>query len=225
MTNAGERFTEIAARLRQGDQPSPETVRTVLSWFGAQRRSVWIVERIQSALKSAGLETIPDVWSTYLDGQLRFTLRADSADKLTPAPLVDTRAQAQTVTVIPADPTYRLARLPSANVTPLSVHPDDSLELAIGHMIKKDFSQLPIMEGERTLKGIISWASIAKRQGLGVPVSKVRDCIARLETARQAVREVTPILTSALENFSRYVPPEPLPLLRTYFQCGREVKE
>src|SRR6266545_7760335 len=33
------------------------------------------------------------------------------------------------------------------------------------------------MEGERTLKGIISWASIGRRQGLGVPVSRVRDCI------------------------------------------------
>lgn len=173
MTNPGDRFSEIAARLRQGEQPSPETVRTVLSWFGAQRRSTWIVERIRNALKSAGLETTPDIWSTYLDGNLRFVLRDDGVDKPTQAPLAGAQPS---VTVTPTDPTYRLARLTSANVPPLSVHPDNPLELAISHMIKKDFSQLPIMEGERTLKGIISWASIAKRQGLGVQVSKVRDC-------------------------------------------------
>ena len=173
MTNPENRFNEIAAQLRQGEQPSPETVRTILSWFGAQRRSTWIVGRIRNALKRAGLETIPDIWSTYLDGNLRFVLRDDDVEKPTQASLSGAQPS---VTATPTDPTYRLARLPSANVPPLSVHPDNPLELAISHMIKKDFSQLPIMEGERTLKGIISWASIAKRQGLGVQVSKVRDC-------------------------------------------------
>ena len=43
-------------------------------------------------------------------------------------------------------------------------------------MMKQDFSQLPILETPRTLKGVISWASIARRQSLGVPVAKVRDC-------------------------------------------------
>jgi hypothetical protein len=110
MTNPGDRFSEIAARLRQGEEPSPETVRTVLSWFGAQRRGAWVVGRIRSALKSAGLETVPEVSSTYLDGQLRFALRDDTADKQTQAPLADASAQTA-VTVLPADPTYRLARM------------------------------------------------------------------------------------------------------------------
>ncbi|MCI0678620.1 MAG: CBS domain-containing protein, partial [Actinobacteria bacterium] len=125
--------------------------------------------------------TTPDVWSTYLDGHLRFTLKEERSDEPSPAPIVETivetNAEPQATTVAPADPTYRLARLPSANATPLSVHPDDPLQLAVSHMIKKDFSQLPVMETPYRLKGIISWASIARRQCLGIAVSTVRDCI------------------------------------------------
>lgn len=180
MTTPDERFHEIADQLRQGT-PRSESVRTVLSWFGFQRRSAWVVDRIRTALKNAGLETNPDVWSTYLDGHLRFTLREDRAEEPSPAPvtetIVETSAEPQATIVAPSDPTYRLARLPSANATPVSAHPDDPLQLAVSQMIKKDFSQLPVMETPYKLKGIISWASIARRQCLGIAVSKVGDCI------------------------------------------------
>ncbi len=180
MTSPDDRLRGIAEQLHQGKQPAPETVRTVLSWFGGQRRGSWVVGRIRDALKNAGLQTTPDVWSTYLDGYLRFSLRDESSDKASPAPVIETVAQinaeVQALPLTPADPTYRLSRLESSNMPPLSVHPDDSLELAVSHMIRKDFSQLPVMEGQRTLKGVVSWASIARRQCLGVQVSKVRDC-------------------------------------------------
>lgn len=202
MTNSDDRFREIAEQLRQGTARS-ESVRTVLSWFGFQRRSAWVVGQIRSALKNAGLETTPDIWSTYLDGQLRFTFHDDSSDKSAPAPavetVVETTADPRTVTVAVADPTYRLARLPSANATPLAVHPDDPLELAVSHMIKKDFSQLPVMETPRTLKGIISWASIARRQCLGITVSNVRDC-----TDPAYVLDLDTSLFAAIESIYRH---------------------
>ena len=183
MTGCEERFKEIAEALRQG-QTRAETVRTVLSWFGGQRRGTWIVSRIRNALKSADLETTPDIWATYLDGNLRFSLRDDSADKAAGTPVIevvpDTLAgrsvEGSGVTTTLVDPTYRLARLPSANAIPLAVHPDDRLEVAVSYMIKQDFSQLPILETPRTLRGIVSWASIARRQCLGVAVANVRDC-------------------------------------------------
>ena len=163
-----ERFKEIAEALRRGETRA-ETVRTVLSWFGGQRRGTWIVGRIRNALKSAGLETTPDIWSTYLDGDLRFKLRDDSTAEATvrpvevvPETLAETSVEPAGVTTSPVDPTYRLARLPSANATPLAVHPDDHLELAVTHMMKQDFSQLPILETPRTLKGVISWASVRR---------------------------------------------------------------
>lgn len=97
------------------------------------------------------------------------------------------------------DPTYRLARLPSANAAPLTVHPDDPLELAVSLMIKKDFSQLPVMETPRTLRGIITWASIARRQCLGVTVSRVRDC-----TDPAHVLDLDTSLFAAIESIYRH---------------------
>jgi CBS domain-containing protein len=128
-----------------------------------------------TALKSAGLATVPDIWSTYPDGQLRFVLRDESADKPTESPVAGTGLQ-QTGVAVAGDPTYRLERLQSANIPPVSVAPDAPVELAISLMLKNGFSQLPVMEGPRTLKGIISWTSIAQRQGIGIPIARVRDC-------------------------------------------------
>jgi hypothetical protein len=209
MTHDDDRFREIAEALRQGE-PRAETVRTVLSWFDGQRRGSWIVSRIRAALKNAGLETTPDIWSTYLDGTLRLRLRDDSTNTAAAAPVaevapetpVDTSVATPGVTT-PIDPTYRLARLPSANATPLAVHPEvhpeDRLELAVSHMIKQDFSQLPVSESPRALKGIISWASIARRQCLGVAITTVRDCA---EPAH--VLDLDTSLFAAIESIYRH---------------------
>jgi hypothetical protein len=199
MARPSARLQAIAEQLRRGEQPAPETVRTVLSWFGGQRRGSWIVGQIRAALESAGLETTPDIWSTYLDGSLRFTLRKESSTKSGSVPTPETSAGIQAPSTSPPNPTYRLARLPSANATPLSIHPDEPLELAVSHMIKKDFSQLPVMEGSRSLKGVVSWASIARRQCLGVPTSRVRDC-----TDPAHVLDLDTPLFAAIESIYRH---------------------
>src|ERR1051326_5232234 len=90
MTGPDERFREIARQLREGMQPDSQAVRTVLSWYGFQRRSAWIVATIRAALEAAGLETVPDIDSTYLDGDLRFILREEPAAKLNPTSPVET---------------------------------------------------------------------------------------------------------------------------------------
>jgi hypothetical protein len=73
------------------------------------------------------------------------------------------------------------------------------LELAVSYMLKKDFSQLPVMEGARSLKGIVSWASIARRQCLGVPASRVRDC-----TDPAYVLDLSTPLFAAIESIYRH---------------------
>src|SRR3989304_796766 len=199
LTKPRERLQAIAEQLRRGEQPGPETGRAVLAWFGGQRRGSWIVGRIRAELENAGLETTPDIWATYLDGRLHFTLRKEPATTAASAPVPETNAGLQAPPTSLPDPTYRLARLPSANAAPLSIHPDEPLELAVSHMIKKDFSQLPVMEGPRSLKGVVSWASIARRQCLGVPASRVRDC-----TDPAHVLELGTPLFAAIESLYRH---------------------
>jgi predicted transcriptional regulator len=44
-------------------------------------------------------------------------------------------------------------------------------------MLTNDFSQLPVMSGEREVKGVISWSSIARRLALGRDGKRVQDLV------------------------------------------------
>jgi len=66
-----------------------------------------------------------------------------------------------------ADPIYRISKLVSSMHKPLSVSFDTKLEEVVTHMLTNDFSQLPVMTGERDVKGIITWTSIGSRLAVG----------------------------------------------------------
>ena len=72
------RLDEIAVRLREGGLSPQMTVRSLLQWFGAQRRGTWIVKDIRRALARAGLRTEPDFESAWIDGQVSFTLGTET---------------------------------------------------------------------------------------------------------------------------------------------------
>jgi CBS domain-containing protein len=52
--------------------------------------------------------------------------------------------------------------IPSATGQVVRVSPDQTLEHAQGLMIEHDYSQIPVMAGDRDLKGVVSWRSIAR---------------------------------------------------------------
>jgi len=82
----------------------------------------------------------------------------------------------ETVLSEPADPTFRIGSLPAANKPLTTVGQDDSLKKAVTMMLQFDYSQLPIMHGEREVKGMISWKSIASRYSIGGECCKVQNC-------------------------------------------------
>jgi hypothetical protein len=43
-------------------------------------------------------------------------------------------------------------------------------------MLQYDFSQLPVMQGEREVKGMVTWKSIGLRKALGSKCERVADC-------------------------------------------------
>jgi hypothetical protein len=43
-------------------------------------------------------------------------------------------------------------------------------------MLQHDFSQLPIMQGEREVRGVVTWKSIGSRLALGQGCASVQDC-------------------------------------------------
>ncbi len=74
------------------------------------------------------------------------------------------------------DPTFRIGSLPAANRKLVVVNQNDSLAKAITLMLQHDFSQLPVMQGEREVKGVITWKSIASKQALGHDCKVVGQC-------------------------------------------------
>ncbi|MBA2555929.1 MAG: CBS domain-containing protein [Chloroflexi bacterium] len=74
-----------------------------------------------------------------------------------------------------SDPTYRIGKLAAANRPPVSIAVDAPLREAVTLMMLHDFSQLPVMQGTRAVKGIITWQSIGSRLALGTGGETVRD--------------------------------------------------
>lgn len=177
---------EVASKVAQGQQPTT-TVRVFLSWFwGAQRRGSFIKQVMREALAATKLRTTPDFDETYIDGSIIFlpaqqepsvTERDGDALEAKLAALDAMVMVDSTSAKVKVDPSYRIARLKSAHTIPLSVGPDATVSEAITLMMKHDFSQLPVIVGERTVKGLISWRSLGKRLAMEKKCTLVKDAM------------------------------------------------
>ena len=90
---------------------------------------------------------------------------------------VSDHAQVQIVSTAFADPTFRVSKLAAANRIPVSVQPDSTITEAVTLMMANDFSQLPVLSGERNVKGVVSWRSIGSRLALGQRPVAARDAM------------------------------------------------
>jgi CBS domain-containing protein len=167
-------LNSIADDLNGGRVPKSVTTRQFLEWFGAQRRGYNIVHHIRNQLEEAGLVTEPDFESAWIDGQIEFKLRdrAAPSEKL-PEPVdsatseIAAAAPEPVISWVNRDPSYRISKLAAANEGVVSVSPDAPLPEAVTLMMSRDYSQLPVMTGERSVRGVISWMSIGSRLALG----------------------------------------------------------
>ena len=163
------------------------TIRELLTWYGYSRRGAWINRRIRNDLESVDLRTVPDFEVGWFDVRISIELSPEVA--LDGAPEVGT------------DPTVRVGSLDAANRPPTKVAPSESLSAAITVMLLNDFSQLPVMNGDRDVKGIITWQSIGMRLAMGVTSDKVSDC---MEPHRQvAIVSIDTPLLDAVNEISR----------------------
>jgi len=207
-----EKLTSISEAVERGESPR-ETVRTILSWFDAQRRGYFVVSTIRATLEKAGLTTEPDFESAFIDSLVTFRKKpvalvaagistgaptVGSATLHVEAPEVVATGEAIGVAVLPAqpsamtDPSLRLSRLAAATRTPLSVVPDAPLEEAVTKMLTHDYSQLPIMQSDREVRGAISWRSIASRLAMGKTGQFARDFSDKVEI----IDESSPLLAA-----------------------------
>ena len=74
------------------------------------------------------------------------------------------------------DPTFRIGLLPAANKRLVVVNQNDLVSTAVTLLLKNKFSQLPVMQGEREVSGVVTWKSIGSRLALECKCLTVADC-------------------------------------------------
>lgn len=180
-----------ADHVNETGKPKMVKVRDLLSWFGAQRRGLLVIRDIRAALKRARLVTVPDFEVAYIDQRVKLkapestqkTVAKNPADA-TPAEEIVTSELSYEAVVggSVSDPAPRIGMLKAANTPPLTVSRETELVEAVSKMLMHDYSQLPVMTGERTVHGLISWKSIGRAK---VKTSNscryVKDCMEHAE--------------------------------------------
>ena len=182
-----------AEQLKKGEKPSPVTVRTLLSWYRSQRRGSFIVYYIRKELEELGIATDPDFNTVWIDSEVSFVLAQKKEPPAEQLENQDGSVAGRIHSAVPAlegsepiasavfvggdieDPTYRIGKLDAANKTVVSVAPNHSIELAITQMLANGYSQLPVMQGERDVRGVVTWESIGARYAVGKTGKEVRD--------------------------------------------------
>ncbi|MDE0711379.1 MAG: CBS domain-containing protein [Rhodospirillales bacterium] len=159
----------LAKRLQDeldaGAAPQPETltVRQFLANFGYARRRGRVVGEIRENLAFYGLQASPDFELQYIDSPITVELKVDITET------EDNRLE--------NDPTVRVGILDAAHNSPVRVAPDDLLVKATTLMQMEDYSQLPVMTTDRTVKGIVSWQSIGEAYARGSFPKTVKECM------------------------------------------------
>jgi len=135
-----DRFIE---EIKKDDSKSYTiTPRQLINAFGWERRTINCQHRIDAYLEEHMMELEPSYIDSWVDGSI--VLRHKKKAK--------TKSE--------KDPIKKIMILEAANKKPLTVTSESSLQEAITLMMLNDFSQLPVMSGERNPIGYISWDTI-----------------------------------------------------------------
>jgi predicted transcriptional regulator len=94
------------------------------------------------------------------------------------------------------DPINRLSILEASVKTPVSVKRDAKIDEAYLLLWQNDFTQLPIMNDDRTVLGIITWQTIAK----GLITEKKSDCVKDFMSDKFTVLEENTPLFDAIKE-------------------------
>jgi CBS domain-containing protein len=183
-----DEFLDSALKAAESGSPRQVTVRELIGMWGARARDFGINERVDADLNNRGLTTRPDFRAVTLDDAVSVILTMQMLSDEPPTIIADTQSVALevapqvTITVdddeVAWDHGLTIGNLPSASKTVSSVTPDATFEEAITLMIIEDYSQLAVMSGPRSLRGAVSWKSIAKARNAN-PDAKLSAAIFR----------------------------------------------
>jgi CBS domain-containing protein len=186
-----EQFLDGAVEFRQGYRPNKIDVAMLNElWLELflDRLAAWRDENPSAtgeeikakaeALQKLGFEELPGVESAQV---IPFPARQGLPNIGAPSTVVETVTgqppPAETDLPPVIDPTSRVGELPSANVPPPALKPTETITDALYIMMRDRLSQLPVMAGERTVKGVVRWHAIATRRNQDVRDAVVSKCM------------------------------------------------
>ncbi len=182
-------FLKLARTKADSGNPENITVRRLLELWGASARGYLISQRIEADLANHDLVSVPSFRKVALDTSVQLVrvtgeeaeARSDVHDQVD-----DTEQPVRGLTI---------GNLPSALGGIASVPPTATFEHAITLMLLNDYSQLAVMEGQRILRGAVSWKSIAQARH-GRSSARFSDAITEATEVRydKELRDVLPIL-------------------------------
>lgn len=177
---------EDLLREAAGRDPGKErqiTIRHFIAKWGAKRRGDAIIGRIERDLEKYGLTTQPSFKDGWIDSKIKI-VRVENTKTPSKAltdissPDVSNASDTQQLNI-----TLCFGSLKSANTGVERVVPDDTLEKAQSLMLKFDYSQLAVMSDQRSLRGAVSWESIAQAK-IRNPTAVLKDAIVSPDVVR-----------------------------------------
>jgi len=167
-------FKDILIEVQKTKKPVKTFPSVATEFLGVSRRGWRVVETINEMLEKYDVVCEPDFGSAWFYGHIEIK------------PKIKVSAGKSDIELDETDPTPRLSLLKAANLNKakesgigsglISVNRETLLSEAITLMLLNDFSQLPILSGQRDVDGIISWKSIGRAISLGKTCLTVSDC-------------------------------------------------
>lgn len=154
-----DKLKEIVKDIQENDKEFEMSPRDLLWLFYYEKRTKGNRFWINKYLEDNQLEVVPDYTSSWIDGKITLKHKKRATSKKN------------------HDPIQRIRLLDAANRPPISVSRDSKLKEALTLMMLHNYSQLPVMTGERTVQGVITWETIGYGLTNGCESDLVRDFI------------------------------------------------
>lgn len=186
-TGPPEYFDDIASQIRAGRRQW-RRFRTILAAFGYSRRRQTVVDEINRKLRVGGLRAKPELTTDLpLDKSVVFSLADPGTGEADrgggeESPGVESgeideveESEEEGEDLGPVIP-LRVGNLEASERQPAYLSPDATVEEAMTILALGDCSQIVVRTGSHTVRGIVSYRSIAKAQHSGKVLS-VADCL------------------------------------------------
>ncbi|NQU63562.1 MAG: CBS domain-containing protein [SAR324 cluster bacterium] len=152
---ASSDLEEKICEIKQSEKEFKITPRYLINSFGFEKRTSGNRIVVNRFLEGHQIETDPDYTNAWIDGEIILRHKKKAKSKRT------------------TDPIQRIKLIPAANREPITVKREASLAEATTLMRMHSYSQLPVISGQRSIFGYVSWETIGNGIANGVSSDKV----------------------------------------------------